>query len=358
MVRCSQCVLSDATPQIVFDSAGVCNYCKSYEEFQYSGEPALLEILEAHRDKTAKYDCLVTISGGRDSTYTLWKLAVDYGMRVLAVNYQNPFTTPEGKANIANAVSSLGVDLVQFGFPRRLHQRSLGHYLSAWLTKPSAAMVPMVCAACKLMWVVIPGIARKHGISLIVSGGNPLEYTSFKKVSLGASGDLSTEANIKDSYDKVIFGLLREVLGNPAYLHPRYLTLTARGYLFATPYSIGSRIIGRGMERLDLFHFIKWDEDQIISTISSQMGWNRRTDGPSTWRTDCMVSCLKDAMYVKTMGMTEKDDFYSKMVRQGLVTREEGLERVANEGVLEWELIEEVLHEVGMEDALGPLGGP
>ena len=136
-----------------------------------------------------------------------------------------------------------------------------------------------------------------------------------------------------------------------------YLSLTARGYLFAAPHSIGSRIVGRGIERLDIFHFIEWNEEHLISTISSEMGWNRRADGPSTWRTHCMVSCLKDAMYVKTMGMTEKDDFYSKMGRQGLMTRQEGLERVAREGVSEWDMIEEVLHEVGLEDALEALRG-
>ena len=149
-----------------------------------SGETELLEVLDAHRNSAAKYDCIVTISGGRDSTYTLWKLAVDYGMRVLAVNYQNPFATPEGQNNIANAVASLDVDLVQFSLPRRLHQRSLRHYLSCWLKRPSAAMVPMICAACKLMWVEIPRIARKHGISLIVSGGNPLESVSYTHLTL------------------------------------------------------------------------------------------------------------------------------------------------------------------------------
>jgi hypothetical protein len=55
------------------------------------------------------------------------------------------------------------------------------------------------------------------------------------------------------------------------------------------------------------------------------------------------------------MGMTEKDDFYSRMVRQGQMTRQEGLERVAKEGVLEWDMIEEVLREVGLEDALEEL---
>ena len=96
----------------------------------------------------------------------------------------------------------------------------------------------------------------------------------------------------------------------------------------------------------------------IVFTMSAQMGWSCCEDGPTTWRTDYKTSDLMDAMYVKTTAMTGKDDFYSKMVRQGLMAREDGLERVAQEGVLEWELIEEVLHEVGMEDGLGPLKGP
>ena len=99
-MRCSECTLSENTPHIVFDEDGVCNYCHTYRKFSYKGESELLKTLDAFRRPDSKYDCLVGISGGRDSSYLLLKLVKDYGMKVLAVNYENPFTVPRAKANI------------------------------------------------------------------------------------------------------------------------------------------------------------------------------------------------------------------------------------------------------------------
>ena len=83
---CSKCVLPSTTPGIHFDENGVCNYCSSYEPMKVKGEEELIEILNGYRAQKNRYDCIICISGGRDSTYTLWKLVHDYGMNVLAVN--------------------------------------------------------------------------------------------------------------------------------------------------------------------------------------------------------------------------------------------------------------------------------
>jgi len=91
---CSKCILKSGTPGIIFDETGTCNYCSTYNPMKVEGEEKLVDILEGFKKKRSRYDCMVGVSGGRDSTYTLWKLVHDYQMRVLAVNYKNPFTDP------------------------------------------------------------------------------------------------------------------------------------------------------------------------------------------------------------------------------------------------------------------------
>ena len=98
--RCTKCVLPSTMPSIEFDDAGVCNYCHSYAKQKLNGEDALSKIPATARETNGEHDCIVNISGGRDSSYTILKLVKDYGMRVLAVNYQNPFTHPLATQNI------------------------------------------------------------------------------------------------------------------------------------------------------------------------------------------------------------------------------------------------------------------
>jgi tRNA(Ile)-lysidine synthase TilS/MesJ len=95
MKRCTRCVLPENAPGISFDQHGVCNYCHSYKKLTYKGESALVKLLDSHRRRDSRYDCMVPVSGGRDSSFTLLKMVKDYGMKVLAIHYENPFTDPQ-----------------------------------------------------------------------------------------------------------------------------------------------------------------------------------------------------------------------------------------------------------------------
>lgn len=334
------------TPNIVFDREGVCNYCHTYHKFEYKGETALVKLLDDHRRPESKYDCLVGLSGGRDSSYTLLKLARDYRMKILAVNYENPFADPQAKKNIENSVKKLPVDLASFKLGGNIHERTFKNNLLAWFRSPSPALIGTVCIACKTFCWNILRIAREHDIHCIVFGGNPYEYTSFKKELLHVSRDEGHES----AFIKYAFGFLREAVRNPAYFHPICVPTMAKGYLFGNQYAIGSRLFGGNITWIDLFHYLTWDEQEIISRIQSELGWDYPRKLSSTWRFDCRVGHLKDFMYMKTLGMTESDDFYAKIVREGLMTREDALQRLQRENRLHLDEIQGLLRQVGIED--------
>ena len=149
---CTKCILKETTPGINFDKNGVCNYCNTHVPFEVQGEEKLIERLDAFRDKSKKYDCLLGISGGRDSTYTLWKFVKDYKMRVLAFNYDSPFTAEQARVNLQNALDILGVDCVRFEMPNDIHRRGTKKALKAWRHRPSSVMIPYVCSYCKTLW--------------------------------------------------------------------------------------------------------------------------------------------------------------------------------------------------------------
>lgn len=351
MTRCAKCVLPAAEgPDETFavgntlDERGICRYCRSYRPVVYQGEEALLQILDESRGK-GRYDCIVNISGGRGSAYTLLSLVKDYKLRVLAVNYANPFTDPQAKKNIENMVRILGIDFHPFRLRRRIHERVLRNNFAALLKRPSPAMVPAICIGCKIIWPTILKIARSHGIRCIVNGGNPYEYTSFKKALLG----IPVDADLKRTYWANFRGLARETFQNPAFVRPSLLPVTLKGYLFSNPNAIGSRLMGRGIRFVDYFHFVPWERNRVLNRIRSELDWDSPQNWHSDWRFDCQIAHLKDYLYLKMLGVTEKDDFYAKLVREGQITREDALARLDQENRVPVEILPSLFASLGLE---------
>jgi 3'-phosphoadenosine 5'-phosphosulfate sulfotransferase (PAPS reductase)/FAD synthetase len=115
---CSRCILDDRIPGIIFDENGVCQYCKIHDELKKiyplnnKGQENINNLIKKVRrkGKRKKYDCIIGVSGGTDSTYTLYQL-VKLGMRPLAIHFDNGWDSDIAVRNIKNACSRLNVDL-------------------------------------------------------------------------------------------------------------------------------------------------------------------------------------------------------------------------------------------------------
>jgi hypothetical protein len=337
--RCSKCLLPETTPYIQFDEEGECNFCKSHQKIEPLGEAALLSLLEKFKKKKGKYECLVPVSGGRDSTYALLKMAKDYKMEVLAVNYENPFTEPQARENIKNAVRILDVDLVSFKLPRNIHVRIFKNSLEALCRKPSSGAFPLICLGCKLMWWEITKIARQNGISCVIGGLNRYEDSTYKKVALG----ISEKETWEKTFIKAFSGMLLEIIKNPGYLKLPFIPSYIKAYLFGDPYALGFKLFHRKIVLTDLFYYLDWNEQEVLSRISSELNWRIPQSASSSWRFDCKVTYLKDCIQKSLLGLTEKDDFYSKMIREGKISRKEALKRIEQENIVSFEYIEELL---------------
>jgi N-acetyl sugar amidotransferase len=115
---CTRCVYDTTIPGIRFDEQGICQFCKIHDEMEKLyplGEIAAerlsvlinkIKVLGANR----RHDCVVGVSGGTDSTYTLYQ-AVKLGLRPLAVHFDNGWNSEISVSNIHNAVQKLDVDL-------------------------------------------------------------------------------------------------------------------------------------------------------------------------------------------------------------------------------------------------------
>ncbi len=340
---CTRCVLTSTTPGIVFDENGVCNYCSTHKRMTVKGEEALLEILNRFKEKKNRYDCIVCVSGGRDSTYALWKLVHDYGMHVLAVNYKNPFTSEQARQNIKNAVERLGVELYEWEFPDDIQRKTTKKALKVWAHHPSSVMIPIVCAHCKLGGPMHFKIAHDHGTNLMILGANPLETASFKRAGFGGAREYHRLSRIP----KLLRLSLKELAQNPRYMTNLSWALVLKLYLYTgdTPYL---KMRYPDMRVLALFDYLRWDEKEVISTISEHCGWRKSPEVASSWRFDCRLDYVRRRMYSSTVGVTELRDLFSKMIREGMMSREEALNRLETEDVIPDDVANDVLSDLGM----------
>ncbi|OUU19466.1 MAG: LPS biosynthesis protein [Candidatus Endolissoclinum sp. TMED37] len=116
---CTRCIYDERVNEISFNCLGVCNYCdqvdrlkKEYGTGTKQGLDQLHEIIRKIRvsSKNKKYDCVVGISGGTDSSYLLY-LCKKWNLRVLAVHYDNTWNSSIASQNMRKVLQALDIDL-------------------------------------------------------------------------------------------------------------------------------------------------------------------------------------------------------------------------------------------------------
>jgi acyl carrier protein len=166
LLYCARCGLASNLPGTSYDAEGVCNHCRSYDT--YAGEAqayfkttdelkAIVTEMKAAR--TGDYDCLVLLSGGKDSTYMLYQLC-GLGLKPLVFTLDNGFISEEAKVNIRRVVQSLGVELV-FGSTPHMNE----------IFVDSLKRFANVCNGCfKTIYTLATNLAHEKGIRYIVTG--------------------------------------------------------------------------------------------------------------------------------------------------------------------------------------------
>lgn len=343
MKRCTKCILPETTPNIEFDAHGVCNFCRDHQPLTTPKDRSLEALLEQYPGE-GDYDCILGLSGGRDSSYALYLLTQVYKKRVLAIHYKSPLSHEQGTKNAIKMAENFDTKLMIITDKNDLHRKTFRNNLVAYLKKPRIAMLSMMCVACKVKWKEIYAIAKQHKVRLILAASNPYEATDFK---LGFQG---VKPHDKHVYARRFFTALKEVVKNPRYLNKDTLMTTILAFVFIDTKSPASRILYPRQKKADVFYYTDWDEKTVIDTIT-RYGWEKPATEKGNWRFDCVVGKIKDYIYYSNYGFTEKDDLYSKLIRDHKMSREEAMRRINNENLVDADCVRHCLGVCGLNMA-------
>ena len=121
-MECKKCLFDTKTTDIVLDEEGICNYCHLFEQMEkeypiVQGKKSLNKIVKEIKENKKSnqiYDCIIGISGGLDSSFLLYTMVKDYGLKPLAVHFNNSWNTDIAANNIKNMCNYLNVDLEEY----------------------------------------------------------------------------------------------------------------------------------------------------------------------------------------------------------------------------------------------------
>lgn len=345
MRRCTKCILPYTMPFIEFDDAGVCNYCRHYQPNVPMGRAALDARMAPIRSRTGEPDCLVGVSGGRDSSFGLHYMCNELGMRPIAFTYDWGMVTDLARRNVSRICGKLGVEHILVSADIEKKRRFVRQNLVAWLKTPDLGLIPLLMAGDKQYFFHSLRLQRANRLGVQVMCENMLERTHFKT---GYAGIRPWNEDRDHAYtlrqrDKIglawFYG--RKYLSNPRFLNA---SLFDTIWAFACYYGIKRDFV-------NLFRYIEWNEDAVNQTLRSEFDWELATDTPSTWRIGDGTAAFYNFAYFIVSGFTENDTLRSNQVREGVMDRASALERVRRENQPRYESIEWYLKTLGLGHA-------
>lgn len=251
--QCSLSVMDNiADPDIIFDEKGICNYYYEYIKASTEnlslgnkGEENLLHLVEKIKKdgKGKKYDCIMGLSGGVDSSYIAY-LAKLHGLRPLAVHFDNGWNSELAVMNIENIVTKLDIDLYTLVV-------NWDEFKDIQLAYFNASVVDIEVVTDHAISGTIARLAKKYNIKYSLTGSNIVTEFVLPPSWVFHKND---HLNLLDIHKK--FGKL------PLKSYPIYTT-----YLKKYVQNITK------LESIALLNSVPYNKEAIKNFIAKELGW-------------------------------------------------------------------------------------
>ena len=316
MRYCTKCVMPDTRPGIKFDENGVCSGCQSYEHRKLVDWEARWKEFEQLCDKYRGmngpdgYDCCIAISGGKDSHFQTYLMKEVMHMNPLLVTVDDNFKMTEaGKHNIQNISEAFGNDIISMK-PNRAAYKKLMRYTFEKYGKPTYVFD-------RYIYTFPLHMAIKFNLPLLVYGENvSYEY--------GGADSKETYSARNQIFNGVACGIEKEEL-------IQNVGVSAKDLNFFDAPSIDE------LNKLDpiyISYFTQWSSFKNYE-MAKKFGfhdltheWTRTHHVEQFDQVDSPAYLVHPWMKYPKFGHASATDYASRMVRYGLITRDEAVKMV------------------------------
>jgi len=296
---CTRCLMDDTVKGISFDEKGECTFCKIHDELENKyplndETPHRLKLIidKIKKDgKGKKYDCIIGVSGGRDSTYTLHN-AVNLGLRPLAVHFDNGWNSEIAVQNIKSATDILGVDL-------HTHVADWEEFKDL---QRSFLFASVPDAEVPTDWVIFSVLFAEaaqydvkyivHGHSFRTEGTTPLTWTYM-------DGKYVQDVQRR-------FGKLKL---------KSFPNMSMSKYIY---YSLFKKI-----NQIRILYYYHYNEKEVLRVLEEELGWKNYGDKHHESK---YTAFFQAYILTRKFNIDKRKLHYSAKVRNGQLTREQAIE--------------------------------
>ncbi|MCD4722485.1 MAG: hypothetical protein K8S13_21900 [Desulfobacula sp.] len=316
---CQQCILPGTFPGIKFNNSGICKYC---QKESLSKQTKVIKKKSDYRDRldslikdiqgtAPAYDIIVAFSGGKDSSYTLKLLKDYYDLRIIALTFDNHFVSPVAFDNIKNVTDKLKVDSLIIRPPWSVLNEifSLTSKKDIF-SKPTLLRASSICTACiGMVKSIVLKTALEMSIPLVGFGWSP------------------GQAPIQSAILKTNPSLIKPNQEALKKAYPQDLLATLNSYF--VPQTYFEKFKDSFPHNIHPLAFFDYDEEKIKQELRS-IGWQAPED-TDTNSSNCLINAFANKCHISRHGFHPYVWEIANMVRQGIMTRDEGLIKIYTE---------------------------
>ncbi len=303
---CSRCIMDTTDPIIEFDEQGVCNHCHKFDRLlelyplDKNSETKLNGIISdiKREGEGKKYDCIIGVSGGVDSTYVAYVIRKIYGLRPLAVHLDNGWNSELAVSNIVNFLKRLDIDLYTHVIDWEEFRDIQLSFLKASVSDAEAPTDHGISA-------VLYNIAAKHNVKYIIGGTNIR--------SEGVMPHFWTYTYVP--YD---FRYINDI-------HKTFGTQKIKTYPHFNLFQLFSFVYIRKIKFVNILNYIPYVKHDALKIIESELAW--RNYGGKHYES-IYTRFFQAYILPKKFSIDKRKAHYSALICSGQMSREEALKNM------------------------------
>lgn len=315
LIKCSKCLLPASYPNADIDHSSLCSYCRNYKPFTPKGEDKLREKLTSHNGE--KYDVVVPLSGGKDSTYILWYAHKVLKLRTIALNYDSGLQSELSKENIRNACEILKVPLI---VKTVNYKRQTAMLRSILRIGEAVNGYFHVCGNCETgIRTSAVSVALEYNVPFILHGDDPFSVASGAPSFIGSRVFLSKLLKNKKAIPRVIYHLANYLIRSVLQQHEMGLSLRQCFKHLLSPITWPEDKV----EVVHFYQYVPWKPSESINTIKTEVGW-KAPEGKDS-RFDCRVHCFQNHHWAREVKISHDGFMRAAQLRWGIGDKEKAI---------------------------------